>query len=529
MNAPATAAALAQPALEHLAVGSISPSRTHIQEMRRKRFDPKTLQELAESIKAVGVLQPIVCTPALEIVAGERRWLAAKLAGLETVPATVRALTPEQVLEVQLIENLQREGLHELEEAEGYKELMKLKKINADTVAEMVGKSRSYVYGRTKLLALCPEARKAFYAGELDFAHALLIARVPSADVQRQAMKDLDAEKKNGNITNYREAQIFMREHYMLQLAVAPFDIKDGTLVLSAGPCPSCPKRSGAQPELFADVGKAEHCTDPACFEKKRSAHTERVKADLKAKGATLITGKEAKKLIPYGDLISHGSGYTSIEDDEYIDGKYQKVAKFAKAAGVEQIMVEHPQSGKLIPVVRTDALKKGLTAAGHKLGFSSGYYRSGSNAAEIAKQRRETESRVRIFNAMRAALSTRKLDEADARLVAEHIVGRLGFDVMKRLVDVRNAAAGIPKPKGNAFDYVRKFEDSVPKMALEQLGPLMIECTLAHALHHYSGPEDLEATAKRYGVDVARIRREVAAEQAAKKKPAGKAKGKKK
>lgn len=537
MNAPATAAALAQPAQTQIALDRIEPSRTHIQAMRRKRFDPRLLQELADSFRQVGVLQAVVVVAAghkYELVAGERRWQAAKLAGLDTIPATVRDLTPEQILEVQLIENLQREGLHELEEAEGYDELMKLKKINADTVAEMVGKSRAYVYTRTKLLDLCDEARKAFYAGELDFSIALLIARVPRADVQRQAMKDLVEAREHGAVTNVREAQLFMREHYMLQLAAAPFDVEDPSLVPAAGACATCPKRSGAQPELFADVGRAEHCTDPKCFTMKRTAHNARVRAEITAKGGTMITGKEAKKLLPYDDgHVISSSGYTALDDKQYIDGKYQKIAKLAKAAGVEEILVEHPESGKLIPVVRNDALKKALTAKGHKLGLSSsGGGRSGPSAAQLAKQRCETEARLRIFNAIRAALTTRKLDEADTRLVVEHVVGQLGFDTTKRLVDARNLAAGVEKPKGHATDYVHEFEESVPKMPLADLGPLMIECALAGELQVYihgsNDTELLDATAKRYKVDAAKIRREVERE-AAERKPTGKAKGKKK
>src|SRR5690242_8119240 len=119
MNAPTPAAALAKPSIIMLELASIVPSTTHIQELRRARFDPKLIAELAESIKTVGVLQPILVRRSqangredrFELVAGERRWLASKKAGLPEIPATVRALSDEQVLEVQLIENLQREGL----------------------------------------------------------------------------------------------------------------------------------------------------------------------------------------------------------------------------------------------------------------------------------------------------------------------------------------------------------------------------------------------------------------------------------
>jgi ParB/RepB/Spo0J family partition protein len=228
------------------------------------------------------VLQPIVVRPLAalrglakyELVAGERRWLASKQAGLAHIQASVRVLTDEEVLEVQLVENLQRKGLHELEEAEGYDELMKLKKIGAEQLVAMVGKSRSYVYARLKLLALCPEARKSFYAGELDASRALLIARIGHHDTQRQALKDVTKGRYAGDeAMTYREAHRHILDHYMLALKNAPFDIKDPGLLPKAGDCIKCPKRTGNQADLFGDVKNADVCTDPKCFDDKRQAH----------------------------------------------------------------------------------------------------------------------------------------------------------------------------------------------------------------------------------------------------------------
>src|SRR5690606_3917746 len=130
MNAPIAPSAVQT---SELPLADITPSTTHIQEMRRGRFDQAQLQELADSIRNLALGQAVVVRRRdggvpYELVAGERRFLAAKLAGLSTIPATVRDFTDDQVLEVQLVENLQRAGLHELEEAEGYDELMKLKK-----------------------------------------------------------------------------------------------------------------------------------------------------------------------------------------------------------------------------------------------------------------------------------------------------------------------------------------------------------------------------------------------------------------
>jgi ParB/RepB/Spo0J family partition protein len=184
-------------AAPRIAIACITPSLTN----PRKRFDEAQLAELTDSVKRHDVLQPILLRPNgkeghYELVAGERRFRAAKAAGLVDIPATVRELSDTDVLEIQVVENLQREDLHELEEAEGYEKLLKCthangEKYTVEEIAAKVGKSRSYVFARLKLCALCPEARKAFYAGDLDASRALLIARIGHHDTQRQALKDV--------------------------------------------------------------------------------------------------------------------------------------------------------------------------------------------------------------------------------------------------------------------------------------------------------------------------------------------------
>lgn len=173
----------------------------------RKAFDKAALEELAESIRRHGVLQPILLRPwpegrrwpakeavegcPYELVAGERRWRAAKAAGLSTIPALIRELGDAEVLEIQVVENLQRTDLHPLEKAEGYEQLMKLHGYAVEDLAAKVGKSKGYVYARLKLCALVPEARKAFYAGHLNPSTALLIARIPVADLQKKAVQEI--------------------------------------------------------------------------------------------------------------------------------------------------------------------------------------------------------------------------------------------------------------------------------------------------------------------------------------------------
>ena len=162
-----------------------------------------------------------------EIVAGERRWRASREAGLDTIPAIIRTLDDSQVLEIQLVENLHREGLHELEEAEGYEILMQQHHYGIEQLCAKVGRSRAYVYARLKLLALDKKSREAFYDGKLTAATALLLARIPVPALQQEALKAITATW-NGEPLPFKDAQRHIQDRYMTRLKDAPFDAKVG-------------------------------------------------------------------------------------------------------------------------------------------------------------------------------------------------------------------------------------------------------------------------------------------------------------
>ena len=159
----------------------------------RQHFDANDMAELAESVKVKGVLQPVLVREAspghYELVAGARRFRAALAAGLTAIPAMVRALTDQEALEIMVIENSQRKDVHPLEEAHGYRSLMATYKNHGDkavdVIAGKVGKSAKYVYDRVKLCALIPEAQKLFLADQFTAGHAILLARLSTADQQR--------------------------------------------------------------------------------------------------------------------------------------------------------------------------------------------------------------------------------------------------------------------------------------------------------------------------------------------------------
>src|SRR5882672_1947332 len=232
MNAPMLPATMTREAFQIVALAGLVPSSTRTQERRRARFTKQEISELAANIKAVGVMLPIIVRrhpkagtltispEAFEIVAGERRWLAATEAGLREVPVLVREISDADLVQFQLTENLQRKTISELEEAEGYDELRKLKKLNPDQVAELLGVSRTTVFNRLKLLDLCPEAQKALEAGKLAQSCAMLIARIGHHDTQRRVLKE-SAQSEYGDDDapmTYRELHDHIADHYMVDL-----------------------------------------------------------------------------------------------------------------------------------------------------------------------------------------------------------------------------------------------------------------------------------------------------------------------
>ena len=182
----------------------------------RRVFDETKLREFADNIRLHGVLQPVLVRPApdgadgmYELVAGARRFRASKLTGKSTIPATVRDLSDSECREIQLIENLQREGIHELDEGIGYRSLMDLKPdfYTVETIAAQVSRSPSYVKGRISLADLIQPIQTAFYDRKLTVAHALEIARLQPKDQERALMECFPGHRTSGSILKDRKTE----------------------------------------------------------------------------------------------------------------------------------------------------------------------------------------------------------------------------------------------------------------------------------------------------------------------------------
>ena len=175
-------------------INKVEPNR----EQPRKHFDEDALLELSESIKQFGLLQPILVQDRdtyYEIIAGERRWRAAKLAGLKEVPVIIRKYSEQEIVEISLIENIQREDLNAIEEAQAYKRLMTEFNLKQDEIAERVSKSRTAVTNSMRLLKLCDEVQQMIISDMISTGHARAIISIENPEEQYNLAQKIFDEK----------------------------------------------------------------------------------------------------------------------------------------------------------------------------------------------------------------------------------------------------------------------------------------------------------------------------------------------
>ena len=175
-------------------ITKVEPNR----EQPRKNFDEDALEELAESIKQFGLLQPILVQDRktyYEIIAGERRWRAAKKAGLKEVPVIIKNLTEQEIVEISLIENIQRENLNPIEEAQAYKRLLTEFNLKQDEVAERVAKSRTAVTNSMRLLKLCDDVQQMIIDDMISTGHARALITIEDPEQQYAIAQQIFDEK----------------------------------------------------------------------------------------------------------------------------------------------------------------------------------------------------------------------------------------------------------------------------------------------------------------------------------------------
>ena len=195
-------ALLGSPGIQDQGDGAVSLPISQVEpglNQPRKRFDPETLAELADSIRIHGIIQPLtvrrLSTGYYQIIAGERRWRAAKDAGLREVPVVIIEADDKKVMEIGLIENLQREDLNPVEEAQGYQTLMEEYGLTQEQVAQQMGKSRPAITNTLRLLALPEDLLELVAQDQLSAGHARALLAAPTPALQRAAAKRVIAER----------------------------------------------------------------------------------------------------------------------------------------------------------------------------------------------------------------------------------------------------------------------------------------------------------------------------------------------
>lgn len=491
----------------------------------RRAFDEVKLRELAENIKLHGVLQAILVRPApdgpegtFELVAGARRFRASKLAGKDTISATVRDLSDAECREMQLIENLQRADIHELDEGLGYRTLMELKPdfYTVENIAVQVAKSASYVKGRISLTDLIPAAQSAFYEGKLTVAHALELARIQAADQERALMECFPGHRSTNSILKDRKAEAvtvrqlrdWIDREIHLDLKNAPFDGNDANLLPAAGACSVCPKRTGNNPLLFPEIRNKSVCTDPACYRAK-------IQALVRIRVEPLV--KEGKKPVyiasaPYWQARSKSS-------DTLYEGQYRRAEREGECPHTQAgVIVDGREAGTVLHICADESCQTHRQFSRYEISPQEREQRR-KLALAIRVQK---ESRSRILQAVRQKLPG-ELTRADFEMVALDYFRRLGHDNHHRLFHVYSWEEKKTKTSwgGTSVDHEKLAETQIRAMTTADLSRFLVSCALVPDLYcpGYSSAETLSKEANlvkaaaRYKVETSKITATVTAE----------------
>ncbi len=486
----------------------------------RKRYDEASLQELAASIRSQGVLAPLLVRgigdDRFEIIAGSRRFRAAKLAGTDSVPVRVVQLSDAGALVAQVIENLQRENIHPLEEAQGFRALLDLpdQQYTIARISERAGKSPAYVAGRLRLTELVPDVAEAFLADKLTIGHALLIAKLPS-EQQHEAFKAaFKSTWMNSGQTEFvlpvRELAAWIESNLLLDLQSAPFDRADAGLCAEAGSCHDCAKRTGANSLLFPETSH-DACLDSNCYQAKVSAH---VQASI-ARNPQLIQISQAWGTHSNG-IIGHGQ-YVEIVTKASRNGHGKLPPERKKCPHVTKaIIVEGGNCGRIVDVCADPACE--THHAESRTAREAQDRMRAENRKQDEQRKQELAIRCRVLSAILGRVTT-PLAKADLDLVAREFVNRLPHEC-RTILSQRHS----PTPATGKQQKPQPAEIGGTLKNLDETGysRLLIELSLLDATYNaYSGDgaERLETVAKRYRVNVQKIAESAAAEFAAQRK----------
>lgn len=537
----------------------------------RKVFDVTKLQELTDSVREHGIIQPLVARyPAtvpldgierLELVAGERRLRAAIQAGMELVPVLVSVITDAAAEAMVLTENLQREGLTPAEEAQAFERLLKLRGEKGEALytiaalAKMVSKDVEYVSARLKLL-ICPaDLVTAVNEGRVSVSTAMLVGRIPNDKARAACAKEVLMPEIQQVPLNFEQTKELIRERFMVKLDAKQFDLDDVNLVpvkldeagerCLGGACTDCPFNSGVDMSrnsaTSANAAKGNNkalCTLPSCHTLKLDAAWREKKLNAERDGKKTLDGKAAEKAFSgYNGRLAHDADYVSLnEAGGYVGNTYfnEPLKKRFKGQKITVVLARHPETHEIHELITKEEAAVLLKATESKINET----KQDLDTAEAEKQRKAEEAlqakldKLTLHEGMTeivTQITGKGMDLEFLDLVFQLVLGMSGADGMMFM----GKWLGITLPKGTS-NSGRDYEDDILKVLRERCGTnnawlahITLAC-IARGLK-WSGVrcEDFELVLARCGLKVKELERRakalLAAEEKGKAKPEAK------
>jgi len=463
---------------------------------RGKSGIPVNVDDLTASVKEHGILTPLIVRPVgndgrYEILAGSRRFAASQAAGLKEVPCRVFEVENDEALEIVVVENLQREGIHPLEEAEAFKEILDVSNGDVNGLCNKVGKKLPFITKRLSLLKLCEKGRKMFLAGKMSEGQAMLVSRLQQKD-QKALVDRQDFERMS-----VRALQSFIVSEVMMELSTACFD---------RSKCETCPSRTGSSKDLFDDIKGGDRCVDQACFSKMTDEHIEKTSAALCAKGEKVFK-------------IHSGYVHTPVKGALKKWAPVENVKELCEHGG-KGIYVDGSNPGKVINLCSSpDTCKV----------HSHGRYQTSPQEKEKRKKERlgfriEDETRKRVFHEILVKQKDVSVD--DLKNVASTLFDRLWHNAAVKFAKVCGIAPAKTKWGGIDLNPVHKHVKEMK--SLGDVSSFLIGLVCAADLDPRSDGKVMARHATRLSIPWSQIEKQVKADLQKPKKTVAKKTSKK-
>lgn len=473
----------------------------------RRSVSKEGIQELAESIRQFGVLSPVLVYKDSEsgtyvVIAGHRRVQASKLAELP-VPVIVLKGDSQNRAELSLVENIQREDLSPIDEAEAMKSISKSRRLDARGLAEIFGKSTGYVYRRLRLLELSDKARSFLKDGEISISVAVIILRLSDGQSRDRALTEI-LQRSSGH--DPKEASEIV-QRFMTTLSKAPWDLTDPKLVVKAGACSNCPKRSSAQILLFDTKDKTDRCLNAKCFQLKTRTWEKLEIQTLEKAGAKIVSSIKGMSKNWNGELQLQGSKTVLLSDICDLDRNSRKWGEVLGKIKPELLIVIQPKwGGTYKAIARKDAAailkKKGIKP--------SSIARQGRTETE--KKNMEDAKAWEIAIAKGIGILTDRIrrgtkafsDKKALTIFCELAVQMVGHEGLKRLAESRGL-----EPSKNSWggkDWEPTVRKHLTSISGKHRAASAIELLLGDPRVNGWNSETQAANLKKFGTDVTPI-----------------------